>query len=95
MEAAGGRAVLDGARMAGVLEQAPWLPPCTQGAGAVHMALAMLPVQSCFLLQPQLVMEWETLQAGAVGKAVLRPQAVIQLVSMASDPGGDGSGTMP
>lgn len=40
-------------------------------------------------------MEWEMLQAGAVGKAVLRPQAVIQLVSMASDPGGDGSGTMP
>lgn len=48
VEAAGGRAVLDGARMAGVLEQAPWLPPCTQGAGVVHMALAMLPVQSCF-----------------------------------------------
>lgn len=80
-EAAGGRAVPDRARLAGVPEQAPWLSPCSQFSPARCLALAGDGTGKC---------------CKHLGRAVPWPWVTIQLVAAASgsDFGGD-CGTVP
>lgn len=86
-------ASLDGARRTGCEWRRPAggrVPDGAGGPGRAPGALPVLPVQSRLWLWPRLVRGWEMLGAGSVGTAAPRPQAAIQLASVASDRGWEG-----